>query len=256
MIGIGSHSRRLLLSSHYMRSRGIFNVKQKVKYENVFPTGISFGFGKGHSLKPFGTYSARHPIIFGSIIAALKTGFADWLTQTYVENTEIIDWRRVSMFTTFGLIHLGGVSYFLYVPVMTRALFPNARQFVNSSFRNKLRDRSGQITVLKQVATDLFVFASLGYFPVFYLIKERAYSDQPSWIQDAFRKYKQNVVNDLASYAACWGPALTLNFGLCPMHMRVPFIALVSLLWTMYVSAVRGSEGRILDKPTVSHGEE
>ena len=113
---IGSRSRRLLLSSHYMRSRGIFNVKQKVKYENVFPTGISFGFGKGHSLKPFGTYSARHPIIFGSIIAALKTGFADWLTQTYVENTEIIDWRRVSMFTTFGLIYLGGVSYFLYVP--------------------------------------------------------------------------------------------------------------------------------------------
>ena len=245
MFRISARFRSLPSSPYYVRSRGIFNIKQNVTFKKVCPTGVSFGFGKGHKLMPLKTYSSRHPIIFGSIIAALKTGFADYLTQTCVEGSENVDWRRVSMFTTFGLIYLGGVSYFLYVPVTTRLLFPKARQFVNLSFRKKLRCTSGQLTVLKQVVTDLYIFAPLGYFSVFYLIKEKAYSDKPTWLQDAYRTYRQNIWNDLISYTVCWGPALSLNFGLCPMHMRVPFIALVSLLWTMYVSSVRGSEGRI-----------
>jgi len=229
------------LTSSNSQSRRRFFDRSK---NDVFPTGISFGFGKGYSWTPLNTYSARHPIIFGSVVASLKTGFADWLTQKNIERSETIDWKRVSMFTTFGLLYLGGVSYFLYVPVMTRFLFPNARKFVNLAFREKIKSKSGQITVFKQVLTDLCVFAPLGYYPVFYLIKEKSYSDKPTWVLDALRTYKQNIVKDLTSYATCWGPALALNFGLCPMHMRVPFIALVSLLWTMYLSSVRGCEGR------------
>ena len=59
------------------------------------------------------------------------------------------------------------------------------------------------------------------------------------------------MYTDLAYNWAIWGPAHMINFAFCPMHYRVPFVALVSLGWTMILSFMRGDEGlSVEDEPS------
>lgn len=45
-----------------------------------------------------------------------------------------------------------------------------------------------------------------------------------------------------------WVPATIINFSFMPMHMRIPFTAGVSLIWTCILSAMRGGD--------VGHGDD
>jgi hypothetical protein len=55
------------------------------------------------------TFPTRHPFIFGVGLTAAKTGTVDLLVQKYVEDAKVIDWRRTSIFTIFGMTYLGSV---------------------------------------------------------------------------------------------------------------------------------------------------
>ena len=49
-------------------------------------------------------------------------------------------------------------------------------------------------------------------------------------------------------FAASFGSEFVINFAFCPIYMRVPFTAVVSMLWTVVLSAMRGQPEALDDK--------
>mmetsp|Transcript_63214 Transcript_63214/g.142568 ORF Transcript_63214/g.142568 Transcript_63214/m.142568 type:complete len:135 (+) Transcript_63214:267-671(+) len=105
----------------------------------------------------------KHPLVFGSIFACLKTSSADLLVQMKIEDRKFdeVDWRRQIIFSSWGLVYLGGVQYFIYNFAFPR-LFPAAKRFTEVPFRNKLQDREGIKAWAMQVSSDA------GFFLIFY----------------------------------------------------------------------------------------
>lgn len=85
------------------------------------------------------------------------------------------------------------------------------------------------------------------YFPAFYCTKELVMYDNPD-VSRCLADYRINMKEDLAALWKIWVPATMFNFAFMPMYARIPFVACVSLLWTMILSAMRGGD--------VAHGED
>jgi hypothetical protein len=49
-----------------------------------------------------------------------------------------------------------------------------------------------------------------------------------------------NAHEDLPAIWSLWVPAQLVNFGFSPLWLRVPFVAVVSAIWTAFVSVKRG----------------
>mmetsp|Transcript_14406 Transcript_14406/g.25908 ORF Transcript_14406/g.25908 Transcript_14406/m.25908 type:complete len:418 (-) Transcript_14406:71-1324(-) len=184
------------------------------------------------------TFPVRRPIVFGVGFSCIKTSFADYLVQRYIEKREKIDWKRNTAFGLFGLFYLGGIQYILYVPIFKR-LFPKAEEFAMKPLAEKLQDRSGQLTMLKQVFLDQCIHHPLLYFPCFYTMKEVVMGGT---IADAKAKYTANCKEDIQALWKIWVPATIVNFTFMPMWARIPFVATTSLFWTCVLSMMRGGD--------------
>ena len=183
-------------------------------------------------------FPVRRPFIFGTGLAGVKNGLCDVLVQKAVEGNEDIDWRRVSVFTTFGALFSGAWQYVLFVRIMPR-LCPAAEAFAAKPFRQKIKDIPG----LKQLALQNFVENGINnpilYFPIFYTVKEFIEGGD---LRDGVKKYKAHFKEDVLAIWKVWIPAQFVNFAFNPMWMRVPFVAFVSAFWTGYVSMTRGKK--------------
>jgi len=192
------------------------------------------------------TFPKRQPYATNIIVATVKTSLADIAVQKAQNPDKDIDWKRNGVFTMFGFAYLGIAQWFVYVTVFTR-LCPNAIRFSNLSWADKLKDRAGQIDLVKQTLLDNFVHYTFIYFPVFYTFKELIQADQAgSENQDglfsrAMQKYWKNSVQDNLAIWALWIP-LDLAIYAAPVWMRLPLNHSVSLLWTMILSSMRGDE--------------
>lgn len=186
----------------------------------------------------FRTFPQRRPVLFGCGFSALKTSAADYVTQKYVEGREEIDHRRNLVFFTWGALYLGGVQYFIYVELFGKRMFPQAAQFAAQSLRQKLRDTAGQRRMLAQVAIDQFLHHPFMLFPCFYMVKETI---EGGALREGLRKCWSNWSEDCVALWKLWIPAFVVNFSFCPMHMRVPMVAVVSFVWTCYFSFLRGA---------------
>ena len=178
------------------------------------------------------------PFAFGMGYSLLKTAGCDLMVQKVVEKRESIDWKRNAAFASFGLFYLGGVQYFLYVPVFSR-IFPTAGSFATKSIAEKLKDPVGIRNVFLQVFLDQMVHHPIMYFPVFYMIKDFVTSDKPDPVR-AVGEYRTNMSEDLIALWKVWIPSTFLNFSLMPMWGRIPWVASTSLIWTCILSAMRG----------------
>jgi predicted amino acid-binding ACT domain protein len=85
------------------------------------------------------------------------------------------------------------------------------------------------------------------YFPAFYCTKELVMRKNPD-LSRCLADYRVNMREDLLALWKIWVPATLINFAFMPMHLRIPFTAGVSLLWTAILSAMRGGD--------IVHGEE
>ena len=181
----------------------------------------------------------RHPVAFGCCFSAAKTSAADLVCQTQIEGRELkdVDWRRTSIFGVWGFAYLGGVQYFIYSFAFPRA-FPSAIKFIEQPLRAKLRNTAGQLSLLKQVGVDQFLHHPFVLFPAFYCVKEYIEGGTPSM---ALEKYQANWREDCVVTWKVWVPAFLVNFSVCPLWMRVPFVAVVSFGYTMYWSFLRGA---------------
>ena len=197
---------------------------------------------------------ARYPVLFGSAVAGIKTGVADWMVQRFVEGRDgngegkQIDWRRTGAFALFGWGYMGYVQYLVYVPLFTRVLCPRSDMFMRLPFREKLKCPDGLRDAVKQVVVDSCVHGPFFYFPAFYATKEYVMTaDVPerheTWCRTGLSRWKSNFWEDMTSYLKVWGPAQLFNFVLMPAWGRVPFVAFVSMGWTCFLSFSRGNDG-------------
>lgn len=189
------------------------------------------------------TFPKRRPYATNIIVATVKTAAADAVIQN-AEGKEKFDWNRLGVFTAFGCFYLGAVQWFIYVTVFSK-LCPNAIRFANAPWAEKLKDRAGQIDLMKQVALDNFIHYTFVYFPVFYTFKELIQGDKDTGIsfgmvQNAMKKYWNNIVTDNLAIWALWVPGDILVYA-CPIWMRLPLNHSISFVWTMILSFMRGA---------------
>ena len=189
---------------------------------------------------------AKYPFAFGVILSGFKTSFSDLVVQKVVEKREKVDWKRNAAFATFGFVYLGGVQYTIYVPIFGR-LFPNAASFAAKPLAQKLKDVRGMMNLGAQTFLDQCIHHPLMYFPAFYCTKEIVMAEKPD-VGKVISQYRTNMKEDLLALWKIWVPATMFNFAFMPMHLRIPFVAGVSLLWTCVLSAMRGGD--------VVHGED
>lgn len=183
-------------------------------------------------------FAKSRPVLFGAGYSLMKTTGCDLMVQKVVEKRENIDWKRTIAFGSFGLFYLGGVQYFIYVPLFSR-IFPNAAAFAGKTIPQKLGDAKGIRDLFAQVALDQFVHHPLMYFPVFYMIKDFVTSDAPNPVR-AITEYTDNIREDLSALWKVWIPSTFLNFAFMPMWARIPWVASTSLIWTCILSTMRG----------------
>ena len=197
--------------------------------------------GRSSLLSKLQKIPAQYPLAFGIVFSGFKTSFSDLLVQKVVERREHVDWKRNGAFATFGFVYLGGVQYSIYVTLFSR-MFPQAAKFAMKPFLSKLTDVKGMISLFAQVAIDQCVHHPLLYFPAFYCTKELVMNPQRPDFVRCMQEYRNNMMEDLTALWKIWVPATLINFAFMPMHLRIPFTAGVSLLWTCILSTMRGGD--------------
>jgi hypothetical protein len=193
------------------------------------------------------TFPKRRPFITNVVIATAKTSIADLIVQRGEGKKEIkdVDWSRNAVFAAFGFAYLGIVQWFVYVTVFVR-LCPNAVRFTKLSWAEKLKDRAGQIDLIKQTAYDNFFHYTFMYFPTFYIFKEAIQAENAGasfseLVSSAMAKYKKNCIQDNLYLWAMWITGDIL-INAAPMWTRLPLNHGMGLVWTMILSSLRGAE--------------
>jgi len=201
------------------------------------------------------TFPKRKPFHFAVMLNSVLCLGADANTQ-WLESRRI-DYSRLATFFCFG-IWQGASCYYAYLHIFPR-FAPRATLFSNQSWREKLRDRAGQIDILKQCAIDNFVWTPLWYFPSFYTFKAFIMGGSGERLADCssagLNMYQRSFVEDNIYSCALWVPADFVVFTV-PSWMRMPVCSSINLGWTMLLSWLRGSranhscEADRLENPT------
>mmetsp|Transcript_26064 Transcript_26064/g.60218 ORF Transcript_26064/g.60218 Transcript_26064/m.60218 type:complete len:275 (-) Transcript_26064:48-872(-) len=213
------------------------------RWEPAKGDGISQDITYNNFFEQVMTFPKRKPFATNVIVATVKTSLADIIVQLG-EGKERIDYKRNAVFVGFGCFYLGVVQWFIYVTVFSR-LCPHAVRFANLPWKEKLRDRAGQIDLVKQTVLDNFVHYTFIYFPVFYTFKELLQGStlslpSPETVKSALAKYWNNCVVDNLAMWGLWVPFDMIIYAV-PIWMRLPLNHAVSLAWTMILSSMRGA---------------
>jgi hypothetical protein len=107
------------------------------------------------------------------------------------------------------------------------------------------------------LASNLFADPVL-FFPVFYTFKESLNRPmqrvfQFDTVRSALAKYRNNCYNDLKNSFTFWLPGHCVTYGLCPTHLRMPWIAALSFGYVSLLSLTRGAEHRW--QPSLEHAQ-
>lgn len=125
-------------------------------------------------------------------------------------------------FLLYGGLYQGMVQYYLY-----NVLFPKIFG-LNVTFAS----------VVGQVTVDMLLLTPFLCLPVAYIVKASINSDET--IMEALENYVLHVQTQglLTKYWTIWIPVQCLTFGVIPIHLRIPFIALISFFWLMILSTI------------------
>mmetsp|Transcript_18870 Transcript_18870/g.46317 ORF Transcript_18870/g.46317 Transcript_18870/m.46317 type:complete len:470 (-) Transcript_18870:108-1517(-) len=193
----------------------------------------------------------RYPFQFACIFTGLKTFSADIFVQTCMEDAKEIDWRRSSVFAVFGFCYQGAFQYMVYIHIVAKRLLPNAAKYAALPMRDKLKDFKGFLQLLAQVGIANLIMDPCFCLPTYYITKEAILGKRedgqtfPEMVRLALNKYKKNAFEDITTSWKIWIPAQLVNFGLMPLHLRVPFISIISFGYCVVLSVMRGAK----DKP-------
>lgn len=176
------------------------------------------------ALRPLGrvvgrasAFAERRPVVVSLVTTMGKAWLADLMIQKLVEKRETVDRSRSAMFAGFGLVYQGAFQYFMYNVLYERVLF---------------RGVSARMTLAKIAATNL-ISDPIFFFPTFYCFREAMASD--SWadldltvaVPAALQKYRNNCMQDWQASWMIWVPGHIVTYAICPVHLRMPWIATV-----------------------------
>jgi protein Mpv17 len=193
-----------------------------------------------------GRYAEAHPLLFGAALSASKTTAADLAVQFGLEGKSITEWdaKRTAVFSVFGFGFMGIAQYFL-IARLPAYVFPSSSLYAAKTLAEKARDLVGTRNLILQVAWDQLVVMPTLFLPAYYTIKTLALSPEESASQrilDGLKSWRSNIWEDINASWMIWVPAQLINFGFVPMHFRIPFVALVSTLYTAVLSYTRGQD--------------
>ena len=98
------------------------------------------------------------------------------------------------------------------------------------------------MVVARRVAFDQVINTGCWYYPMFYAVQScvmNARWDGPTaW--EGLERCRSNWTTDMINCWKLWVPMQFINFSVMPVHMRVPFAAGVSFVWSCILSALRG----------------
>ena len=101
---------------------------------------------------------------------------------------------------------------------------------------------TGVGAVAQRVAFDQLINTGLWYYPLFYSVQSCVMTSKfdAATASEGLQRYSHNVFSDMTNCWKLWVPMQAINFSVVPVHMRVPFAAGVSFVWSCILSALRG----------------
>merc|ERR1719336_1603737 len=70
--------------------------------------------------------------------------------------------------------------------------------------------------------------------------------------QTALQKYRANLLDDCFALWKLWVPVMAFSFTFAPVWARIPVVTTASLLWTMIISFMRGSNDDVAEEDDLS----
>mmetsp|Transcript_21732 Transcript_21732/g.61651 ORF Transcript_21732/g.61651 Transcript_21732/m.61651 type:complete len:218 (-) Transcript_21732:352-1005(-) len=199
--------------------------------------------------RPFSTYM---------VLSTSLGGLADYSEQ--VRSGKPFDSRRSALFFSFSCAN-AFVQYGVYFSLFSR-LFPKALPFANSSFLQKLKDRPGQLDLLRQCSTDLLIYMPFVFFPFFYIFKGAIQGGCFDYLIDSTHRGDLSLgqLSELLRKAAAaglalyipefqtdnlanmyfWGPGDIIVFTV-PGWLRMPLCTVGQFFWFWLLSWMRGA---------------
>jgi len=183
-------------------------------------------------LRPFHALNAEmraHPFKTCLVVTTVKAGLADLMVQQCIERRTEVDRRRMCTFVLFGAAYQGCFQYWMF-NVLFERLFPG----------------SGMAITLKRVLVTNLVGDPIFFFPVFYTMREALATPpgetfQLDSVRSALSKYRSNCWEDWRNTWAVWFPCHMVTHGLCPPHLRMPWVAGISFGYLSLLSWTRGA---------------
>jgi hypothetical protein len=161
-----------------------------------------------------------HPLATAIGTASTKGVLSDLIAQLAVERKARPNFRRVLAFAVFGGLYLGVWGHYKYAMIYP-AIFGAAKTLP---------------IIVSKVVFDLFLNGPLVYFPLYFVIKGFFAGKGPA---DALREYiTPNGRNLVLRYWATWTPVEVCMWTFVPPNLRVPFLSMVSLIWTVVLSTL------------------
>ena len=170
-----------------------------------------------------------NPFKTSVVVTTVKAGAADIMVQRCVEGASEVDEQRLVTFLVFGCAYQGCFQYWMF----------------NCWFERWLPGRALRPTIQKILAANALA-DPVFFFPCFYTLKE-ALLRRPEerfrldTIRTALHNYYVNSFEDLRNTWSVWLPGHAVTYGICPIHLRMPWIAAVSFGYLSLLSFTRGA---------------
>jgi len=207
-------------------------------------------------LRRISSVPKRYPFGFACFFTSFKSFMADVFVQKFMEDKKEWNVSRSMVFGTFGFLYQGAFQYVVYIHLVAGRLLPNAASYAALPLRAKLRDRRGGLELLAQVGIANLIMDPMLCLPTYYITKEAILEggvrDQTpkELVANALNSYRSNCVQDVLTSWKIWVPAQLINFGLMPLHLRVPFISVVSFGYCVVLSVMRGPRRELPSIPS------
>lgn len=194
-----------------------------------------------HLAAKYSAFAMSSPYMCSISTSATKGIISDTFAQLVVEKKERLNARRTLAFALFGATYLGAYCHFKYDFLYTM-LFGSAK--------------SAAVIGMK-MAVDMLISAPFIYFPTYYLFKGALFGNPLKEMRSYFTR---DGFSMLKRYWAVWVPTTLVMWTAVPVHLRVPFLCAVSLIWQVVLStrsyARKGKSSRLHVGQQESSGSE
>lgn len=170
----------------------------------------------------FQNWCRQSPLVSSFIVCSVKGVAADIFTQKVVERRDRVDAKRCAVFAGFSGWYGGCAQHILYNRLMTSVLG------TSTSAYNGMRKTAVDLALLP-------VFSGPLLYTWQVCLLQRPDLDL------VWNKYKEEILNMWMWYSGVWGPAHMLTFTVIPSHLRISWVASLSLFWLVISSNISNS---------------